>query len=200
MVTYICSNCGKIIERKQKNNCKNHFCCNDCKAKFQYKKNNIKIEQDYAIISINYKSNIIETKVDIEDIEKIKELKWHVNKNHKNGRFDVYAFERNNFANRKYIALSRYLMNCTGNIEVDHINHNTLDNRKQNLRICTKFKNQQNKTNNTSGYIGIVWDKSRNKWKATVEYKCKRYNLGRFETKEEAIIARENFVKNNNIY
>ena len=69
-------------------------------------------------------------------------------------------------------------------MEVDHINHNKLDNRKSNLRICT---HQQNCMNVSDNVKGIHYDKSRNKWMAHIKGK----NLGRFNTKEEAIEARK---------
>ena len=47
------------------------------------------------------------------------------------------------------------------------------------------------KSNNTSGVTGVIWDKSRKKWTAKITFKGKRYFLGRFEDKEEAIKARK---------
>ena len=73
---------------------------------------------------------------------------------------------------------------------VDHINHNKLDNRKENLRICEHQENTYNKglcSTNTSGVTGVTWDKLRNKWIAHIKGK----NLGRFNTKEEAIKVRK---------
>ncbi len=48
---------------------------------------------------------------------------------------------------------------------------------------------------NTSGHTGVVWDKSRNKWIAEIRFKNKRYYLGRYEKKEDAIKAREEAEK-----
>lgn len=51
------------------------------------------------------------------------------------------------------------------------------------------------KNNNSSGITGIVWDKSRNKWKARVTFQNKTYHLGKFNEIGKAITAREKFLK-----
>lgn len=56
-------------------------------------------------------------------------------------------------------ALHRFVTNCPKGLQVDHINHNTLDNRKCNLKICTCFENMQNRTNNKTGCIGVRYYK-----------------------------------------
>ncbi len=75
---------------------------------------------------------------------------------------------------------------------VDHINGNKLDNRDTNLRECTAIQNCSNRgtgKNNTSGYKGVTWDKSRNKWKASIKVNYKLRNLGRFISKRDAARA-----------
>jgi len=66
---------------------------------------------------------------------------------------------------------------------VDHINRISTDNRIANLRPVTKAQNQQNHgtpKNNTSGYLGVSWDKSRKKWSASIQHNNKTIGLGRF--------------------
>jgi len=75
----------------------------------------------------------------------------------------------------------------------DHKNRNKADNRKENLRPCTHKENNRNKDKmktNTSGFIGVYWDKCRNKWAAKIKVDYKMINLGRFCSKEDALIAR----------
>lgn len=75
-------------------------------------------------------------------------------------------------------------------MQVDHINHNTLDNRRENLRLCTHTQNNQNakkKGYSKNKYKGIT--KQDNKWIARIRYKGKNLYLGRFKTEEEAHIA-----------
>ena len=74
-------------------------------------------------------------------------------------------------------------------IEVDHINHNRLDNRKSNLRIVTRQENMYNKSeykNNTSGVKGVKWNKDRQKWQVQINHNKKRIHLGLYSDLEEA--------------
>ena len=91
------------------------------------------------------------------------------------------------------ILLHRYILNPGNDKVVDHINHNTLDNRNCNLRICTTRENCGNMITNTSGVAGVGFHKSSNKWRAYYNIKDKQISLGYFDTKEEAIKARRKF-------
>lgn len=65
----------------------------------------------------------------------------------------------------------------------DHINHDTLDNRDENLRIVTKQQNQWNskrRKSNTSGYKGVQFCKAGNKWVARIKVNGTRIHIGRF--------------------
>lgn len=76
---------------------------------------------------------------------------------------------------------------------IDHINGNRLDNRKCNLRPCTNLENSQNKIQkctNTSGYKGVNFDKTRNKWVAELKYKNRKIFIGRFNDIKEAAFSR----------
>ena len=76
---------------------------------------------------------------------------------------------------------------------VDHKNRKKYDNRTENLKISTSPQNGANhklNSKNTSGFSGVVWDKARKKWVARLRYHYKTYNLGGYENKEDAIIAR----------
>lgn len=75
---------------------------------------------------------------------------------------------------------------------VDHINHNKLDNRRCNLRICTETQNNMNKcfdSRNTSGYKGVSWHKSARKWFAYIRFNKQRLNIGFFDDPVEAAHA-----------
>lgn len=81
--------------------------------------------------------------------------------------------------------------------QVDHIDLNKANNKWENLREATNRQNHFNKrkqSNNTSGYKGIVYDKSRDKWKIQIVADDIRFSK-RFDTKEEAINAYPNIVK-----
>lgn len=89
--------------------------------------------------------------------------------------------------------------------EIDHINHNRLDNRLINLRLVTRTSNLRNQSrykNNTSGVTGVSYDKNSGKWRAHITVEGKTLTLGRYSVLEDAIARRKlaevehNFHKN----
>lgn len=79
----------------------------------------------------------------------------------------------------------------------DHIDGNTLNNCRANLRVATASQNQCNKgvqKNNTSGHKGVVWCKRSSRWRATVNVNGKGISLGYFRCLEDAINARREGV------
>jgi len=76
---------------------------------------------------------------------------------------------------------------------IDHIDGNRFNNKIDNLRLATNGQNLRNRQfnkNNTSGIVGVSWDKKHHKWKAIITYKYKRISLGYFDDIEEAKAAR----------
>lgn len=77
--------------------------------------------------------------------------------------------------------------------QLDHINRDRTDNRLINLREATQAQNCQNRPlqiNATSGIKGVTWNKVLNKWHARISLNNKRFHVGWFLTKDEAIEAR----------
>jgi len=126
--------------------------------------------------------------VDDEDYEYLSQFNW---KNKKGYAVRTVFIDRV----RQYeITMSRELMGLDANnaLQVDHINRNTLDNRKCNLRICTNAENAMNRgvpKNNTSGYKGVTWIARNNRWRSLIIINRKRKYLGYFESKIDAAIA-----------
>lgn len=88
--------------------------------------------------------------------------------------------------------LHRWIMGFPDGKMIDHINHDPLDNRRCNLRVCSNQENQFNtmkKKNNTTGYKGVYFDKVNNKYVAQISINKKNKNLGRFEKAEDAYDA-----------
>jgi hypothetical protein len=89
----------------------------------------------------------------------------------------------------KETPISRFLMSCPKGLEVDHINGNSLDNRKTNLRICTRFQNNWNaprRRDNRSGCKGVNWNKRVKLWIARIQVNNRRICLGYFKNKRDA--------------
>ena len=129
--------------------------------------------------------------IDDEDFEKVKEYKWHVSPQAK-GR-PLYAKTMIKKDGKiKIIKLHRLIMNFPSGYTIDHINNDSLDNRKENLRICTSRENSLNcikRKTGTSVYKGVSFDKSRNKYASSIMVNRKTVHLGRFETEDQAAIA-----------
>ena len=116
---------------------------------------------------------VTKTKIDKDDIEKVKQYKWHLNKS------------KGYVMSWKIGALHRFLMNTPKGKVTDHINTDKLDNRKKNLRVCT---NQQNLFN--SRVKGYYWSKEKNRWYSRIMLNRKTINLGYFNNQKEAQQAR----------
>jgi hypothetical protein len=125
------------------------------------------------------------TIVDDDDYEYLNQFKWRA-------QGLVYAVRddfSNGRANRKQIYMHREITGAKKGEVVDHLNHQTLDNRKSNIRVCSQTFNNANhrmRTDNTSGYKGVYWNKRDKKWTAQINFKGKNRNLGNFDSKNDA--------------
>lgn len=150
---------------------------------------------DYAeMILYNKKcEEIARTKIDIEDVDKIKGYCWSMdNKGY------VYRFDDTKKpigkTRGKVIRLHRIVMNLKDTRDVDHINRDKLDNRKINLRCCSRSMNIMNSKKsirNKSGCTGVHWDKRKNKWLSSI---CVNYShkfIGYFNNFNDAVAARK---------
>ena len=158
-------------------------------------KNTFEIRGDKAIIFLPRKDgSVIETVIDVNDLNRVKEISgtWFAHWNIGTQSFYVVA---NITKNGKHgiERLHRWITNPLKREHVDHIDHDTLNNTRSNLRNVSSSVNAQNRkglqSNNTSGYRGVCWDKSRNKWVAYVVVNQKNIFLGRFRTAKVANMA-----------
>lgn len=131
--------------------------------------------------------------VDDEDWEHLSKFHWMARRNRYSNKlkFKWYAYRltpRNNYA-RKTIYLHHEIMKTK---LIDHINGDGLDNRKNNLRKCSRSENQRNRSvsnNSKIGLKGVRFDSRKGRVKrfyATITHEKKIYFLGFFMTKEEA--------------
>lgn len=129
--------------------------------------------------------------VDDEDFALVNKQKWFAWKSgtHWYARANL---PRNN-GRRSALLMHRLILGVREpKIECDHINGDGLNNQKYNLRLCDKSGNGCNRganKNNTSGFKGVVWDNSANKWRARIGLHRKVKHLGLFDTPEEAHAA-----------
>lgn len=92
----------------------------------------------------------------------------------------------------KNIFMHRLVASTPDGKITDHINGNKLDNRKENLRVCTHKGNNSNSklfSTNSSGYRGVSRIRSTGKWRSTISVDNKSVNLGHFESPVEAALA-----------
>jgi HNH endonuclease/NUMOD4 motif/AP2 domain len=93
------------------------------------------------------------------------------------------------------LVASAFLENPEDKKCVDHVDHDRKNNYLSNLRFATHAENNQNKSmqsNNTTGIVGVCWDKKQNKWKVQITVNGVKKYLGRFTSKEDAITTRHN--------
>ena len=121
--------------------------------------------------------------VDDEDFEKLSKYKWHFT-----GQYAAHRLHRNG-GNKKIQWMHRFILNTPIGKDTDHINGNKLDNRKKNLRICSRTENSRNskiRSNNTSGFKGVHWHGALKKWRARIKVNGKCIHLGCFDDKKSA--------------
>lgn len=92
----------------------------------------------------------------------------------------------------KLILLHRFLLDCPSGNVVDHINGDTSDNRRENLRVCSIKENIRNYTipkNNTSGYKGVGYYKRLLKWRACIKVDGRLITIGYYRNLSDAVNA-----------
>lgn len=127
--------------------------------------------------------------VDADDFERLNRFNW----------FAIWSKYTKSFyarrkENRKSLSMHQEIIECPKGQVVDHKNHNTLDNRKENLRPATRSQNNCNRahqSSNRSGYVGVNWYPKYNKWVARVVQNGRRVLVGYFASIEDAVAARD---------
>lgn len=128
--------------------------------------------------------------VDAADFMELNQYKWHyagADKHGENGYASRWTTEN---GKRKIIRMHRVISKCAEGEVTDHINHDTLDNRSSNLRVCKQRENTLNRKlsrANKSGYRGVLAYKK--KWAASIGVSSKRIHLGYHDTAEQAARA-----------
>jgi hypothetical protein len=148
-------------------------------------------DPSYRLIPLTRNQNAI---VDAADFERLNQWNWCA----------LWCPSTNSFRAKRMspsgstIYMSREIMCCKPDEEADHKNHDTLDNRRQNLRMASHRQNGCNlrvPSTNTSGFIGVSWNRQRGKWTAQIKIKRRNHFLGLFVRKEEAAKAHDRAAK-----
>jgi hypothetical protein len=132
--------------------------------------------------------------VDDEDAERVLAMgKWYPLKKGRGVNARVCAWRQPydpSAKRRKTIYMHRVILDAPVGMDVDHINHNELDNRRANLRVCNRSENMRNlrkPEGGTSRYKGVHFEAQTRRWKAQIRSpEGKQTNLGRFDAEEEA--------------
>ena len=132
----------------------------------------------------------LKTQVSDEDFEQLNQYKWCA---HHTG-FDYYAVRNKPKINGKggTIRMHCDILDIKPSLEADHIDCNTLNNQRSNLRICTRQQNNFNhrpRMGGTSQYKGVSWFKRDRKWVAFIKINKKSKNLGLFDSEIDAAKA-----------
>ena len=124
--------------------------------------------------------------VDAEDYERLTRYKWHIIKT------TATCYGARSIKHRKKgqeIYMHRLIIKVPPGLFVDHIDHNGLNNRKSNLRLCTAQQNAQNhrpQRGATSKYKGVSFSKSKNLFRAMIWHNKKSVHLGYFKCEIDA--------------
>ena len=125
--------------------------------------------------------------VDDSDYPFISQFNWHL-MGKTNGHHYAQAF-----INGKKVSMHRLILGAPKGVDTDHRNHDGLDNRRDNLRLCTRSQNIQNqKPRNhckSSQYKGVYRSKEYEKWQAYIKLNRVRYCLGSYADEDVAALV-----------
>lgn len=124
--------------------------------------------------------------IDAEDLPLVEGRNWHAMVQSRT----AYAVRRERHGGKlRALLLHRVIMCAPDHMEVDHVNGDGLDNRRVNLRLAERSENSRNRKthiNNSSGFKGVYFEKTKGKWRAQIRAGGKKYHLGYSDTAESA--------------
>jgi hypothetical protein len=131
--------------------------------------------------------------VDAADYEWLNQWKWQAKWNHKTGSFYADRDEFNGSRENRYVVrMHREVLGLQrgDKLQGEHRNHNTLDNRRSNLRIATHSENMYNRRLNSNSSCGLKGVTRHGKhWRAQIQVNKKHMVIGQYRTPEEAHLA-----------
>lgn len=165
-------------------------------------RNEYEIRGDVTAIFLKRKDGSrLETLIDTADLARAMEFPWAWSAHWDKQTQSFYAEGKSYHSRvngkdckREHFSLHRWIMQPKPEYEVDHILHDTLDNRRCNLREVPKGANQQNylgarRHNKSSGVRGVSWHKKTGKWRASFRLNHITYHVGLFDDLSKAAEA-----------
>jgi len=122
--------------------------------------------------------------VNEQDYEELSKYKWYLIDG-----FAARTIKKDD--KRTTIYMHRVIMDAPIGVSVYHINHNKLDNQRENLRLVkgSARMHRRPSVKHSSKYRGVYWCKDKRKWIAEIKVYKKQIRLGRFEVEKDAAIA-----------
>ena len=122
--------------------------------------------------------------VDEQDYQELSQYRWYLIDG-----FAARTIKKDN--KRTTIYMHRVIMDAPIGISVYHINHNKLDNQRENLRLVkgSARMHRRPSVKHSSKYRGVYWCKDKRKWIAEIKVYKKQIRLGRFEVEKDAAVA-----------
>ncbi|QSF43426.1 HNH endonuclease [Paenibacillus tianjinensis] len=160
-------------------------------------KNDYSIKDGAAFIHVTRKNgDKFDVIIDEEDLEIIDELdfkvhvSWHRDNQQYYAEICQYLGIIEGKPRYKTLLIHRLVTKAHKGTHVDHKNHDSLDNRKDNLRVTEANKNLKHRktknTNNKSGYRNVCWEKNVKMWMVQLQIDGKNTRLGYFDDVHEA--------------
>ena len=123
------------------------------------------------------------------DFDSLSEFKWSALSTTNGFHYAVRHTRVSEGVPGRTVYMHRQVLGVEKGTEVDHINGDRLDNRRENLRVCTREQNCSNvaiSKTNTSGFKGVTWHKSKKRWLAMIRFGGRKITLGAFKDRLEA--------------
>ena len=191
-----CLNCGSVLPSMKKNLiCQPPKRCVFCSnignhSNVETFTNSWVVYDDYAVCNVMFDRKIVSFYIDASDYAKVSELTWRISK-----KKQKYYVVSGSIKKKSMIYLHTFVYGQPPvEYEIDHIDGNSLNNRKANLRIVSHQENVDNlratRIDNSIGIRGISTDKRWNNYTVDFHYHGKRFYTKRWKTIEEAVWCR----------